>query len=312
MSNFIMLIGLPASGKSTWAKNNTDDNTVWLSSDNLRIELFNDVNCQGNNNDLFNIMNKRTRDLLISGKNVIYDATNISSKRRIALIKYLKKTKCKYICYYFSKSINDCIYLDEKRDRSVGVDIINKMYLNLQIPMYHEGWDEINIINSNTLKVDIDCDVNSYNDYIEKLLGQNYILRQSIDMPQDSKYHTLSLSRHMYYTYAYVKNRHGDRLLQLASMLHDIGKPYCKSFGLNDRYAHYYGHENISAQLAIYLLYNSGLKTEDCITICTYIQLHMRLLNSTDKGFDKFMNILNDNKLFDDLVLLRNADMSAH
>lgn len=307
-----MLIGLPASGKSTWAKNNTDDNTVWLSSDNLRAELFNDVNCQNNNNDLFNIMNKRTRDLLMSGKNVIYDATNISSKRRISLIKYLRKTKCKYICYYFSKSINDCIHLDEKRDRNVGADVINKMYLNLQIPMYHEGWDKINIINSNTLKLDINCDVNSYNDYVENLLGQNYILRQSIDMPQDNKFHTLSLSRHMYYTYNYIKNNNGDRLLQLASMLHDIGKPYCKSFGLNDRYAHYYGHENISAQLSMYLLCNSGLKIEDCVTVCTYIQLHMRLLNSTDKGIDKLRNTLNDDELFDNLVLLRNADISAH
>ena len=51
-----MLVGLPASGKSKWAKENINEKTIWLSSDNLREELFRNINCQDKNNELFEEM----------------------------------------------------------------------------------------------------------------------------------------------------------------------------------------------------------------------------------------------------------------
>lgn len=62
------LVGLPASGKSTWAKNMVDNDTILLSSDNLREELYGDINNQEHNGELFQEINKRVKNLLKQGK----------------------------------------------------------------------------------------------------------------------------------------------------------------------------------------------------------------------------------------------------
>lgn len=314
MSIFYMLVGLPASGKSKWAKENINEKTIWLSSDNLREELFGNINYQDKNNELFEEMNKRTRKLLKDGYNVIYDATNINSKRRMNLLRYLKKTGCKNICIYFSNNYRNCILNDNSRERKVGREVITKMYKNLQVPMYHEGWDDIHIFannscsNSNKLG---ELKIDNYNDYVENIM-KNTTCLECIDMPQDNPYHTLSVSRHMYYVYSYIKNtKPSNKHLLIASMLHDIGKPFCKVFRENDKYAHYYGHENVSSQLAIELLKDNDFTDNQVIKIVTYIQLHMRLLNCDENGYRKLRDILNNNEVYEGLVLLRNADISS-
>ena len=108
------LVGLPASGKSTWAKNMVDNDTILLSSDNLREELYGDINNQEHNGELFQEINKRVKNLLKQGKDVIYDATNISSKRRISFLKELKKIDCYKQCIYFNTNFEMCIDRDKK------------------------------------------------------------------------------------------------------------------------------------------------------------------------------------------------------
>ena len=56
MARLIMLIGLPGSGKSTYAKQYLADhieNTMWCSSDTIRKELYGDENIQGNPKTVF-------------------------------------------------------------------------------------------------------------------------------------------------------------------------------------------------------------------------------------------------------------------
>ena len=76
------LVGIPGSGKSTWGENfaKTICNTVYISSDQLRIEMYNNVNDIEHTGLVFEEMKKRTKENLKNGKNVVYDATNISSK----------------------------------------------------------------------------------------------------------------------------------------------------------------------------------------------------------------------------------------
>lgn len=89
MQTFTMYIGLSGSGKSTLAENQLIYKTTelnrkvaYLSSDEIRKELFGDENDQSHNVKVFEEMFKRTRRALIEGEDVIYDATNLSSKRR--------------------------------------------------------------------------------------------------------------------------------------------------------------------------------------------------------------------------------------
>lgn len=84
---FVMMVGLPASGKSTYAKELAEEmKAVICSSDAIRKELYDDENSQNNNEEVFKLLHSRIKECLREGKNVIYDATNINSKRRRAFL----------------------------------------------------------------------------------------------------------------------------------------------------------------------------------------------------------------------------------
>ena len=86
-----MLVGLPASGKSTYAKEKAEkERAVVCSSDVIRKELYGDENVQGDGNEVFNILHERVKELLSQGWDVIYDATNVKSKRRRAFLREIK------------------------------------------------------------------------------------------------------------------------------------------------------------------------------------------------------------------------------
>ena len=90
-SIFTMLVGLPGSGKSTYAAEQHEKyGTHVCSSDAIRAELG-DVNDQSNNEKVFQILHRRIKDYLRNGESVIYDATNIKSKRRRAFMAELKE-----------------------------------------------------------------------------------------------------------------------------------------------------------------------------------------------------------------------------
>ena len=82
MLKFIMLVGIPAVGKDTWANEyvKKNPNTVIHSSDDIREELYGDAANQSSPAQVFDLMRSRTLADLRAGKNVIYNATNIKYK----------------------------------------------------------------------------------------------------------------------------------------------------------------------------------------------------------------------------------------
>lgn len=309
------LVGLPASGKSTWAKENINENTVWISSDNIRKELYGSESNQDNHTEVFDIMNKRTREALKSGLNVIYDATNINSRRRKGFICQFKNAR--KVCVYFATDLNDVVSRNYKRYRKVPFEVIDKMYKSLQMPMYHEGWDNIQIIrevimrcNRRILKPKVDyfnLDIEGY----KMILGR--IDYKNIDLAQDNSYHSFSVSRHMYYAYDYIKTITEDRNIIIAALLHDVGKAYCKNFKTEDsRYANFIGHENVSAQLVVNYLFDCGFGNREIIDIATLVQLHMRFIGieGSQKSIDKLQEKIGVG-LYNRLKLLHEADLQA-
>lgn len=72
---FIMMVGLVGSGKSTYAKQLSDDiNAIICNSDAIREELFGNENIQNQNEEVFRVLHKRIKNNLKNGKNTIYDS----------------------------------------------------------------------------------------------------------------------------------------------------------------------------------------------------------------------------------------------
>lgn len=80
------------------------------------------------------------------GKNVCFDATNIHSKDRIALLDKIKSINCEKIAICMLPPFNTCVNRNANRDREVPYNIISKMNSNLEIPTKEEGFDFIEFI----------------------------------------------------------------------------------------------------------------------------------------------------------------------
>ena len=106
------MVGLPGSGKSTYAKTLTLDGKPYIihSSDKLREELYGDAAIQGDNNKLFAELHKRIKEDLRHGENVVYDATNIKKKNRIAFLRELEDIPCHKDCIVMATEYKACVY----------------------------------------------------------------------------------------------------------------------------------------------------------------------------------------------------------
>lgn len=236
--SLILLVGIPGSGKTTYAEKYIEENpnTVHLSSDKIRKELWGDEATQGDNNEVFSLMQSRAIDALNNGQSVVYDATNVTRKDRSYIITLCPKF-AKIECHIIWAPIETCIERDATRERTVGKEVIDRMLKKFQSPYYDENIHEIKVI------------WNTPNDFIPSVYVDNLI--NAADIPHDNPHHTLNIKEHCNEAYHYaIKNGFPSYLLA-AAKYHDIGKPYVKAFvdgkGNPSEHAHYYQHQCISA-----------------------------------------------------------------
>lgn len=316
MAKFTMLIGIAGSGKSHYAKSFSNGRV--LSSDGIRQAVLGDRQDQKHNGLIFDIMNRQTKLLLEEGHDVYYDATNISSKRRMALLKTLPEGTEK-VAYFFACPLELAIERDKVRDASqkVGEEAITRMYKSLDVPMVYEGFDRIEYVKVEKydtsriyhggykeLSTSVDCTLTSYKRYCESFLSGE--LKKCIDYAQDNPHHTFSVSKHMYHTMEKFRDGDNDRLT-MAAALHDCGKPLCKDYK-DDGYACFYGHDKVSAQMAVRFMIESLYMVDDIAYVSTLINLHMRM--HQEGGKDKLLKLVGED-MYKELELLHEADSTA-
>ncbi|MBS1991489.1 MAG: ATP-binding protein [Cyanobacteria bacterium SZAS LIN-3] len=78
----VLLIGLPASGKSTIAEAFEKAGWVRLNKDAIRKELYGDESVAGNLKEVSGVFYKRLEAALKAGRNVLVDNTNVSNLHR--------------------------------------------------------------------------------------------------------------------------------------------------------------------------------------------------------------------------------------
>lgn len=300
-----ILIGLPASGKSSYCKNRVKENNniVVISSDAIREEVFGDINDQSHNQEVFNIVFKRTKEALLNNKEVILDATNLSRKRRINFIKQMPKTYFRAIV--FAVPFEICCERNASRDRTVPQNVMDRMYKNFEPPFYSEGFNDIKIIKNTNTTINIDN-----------------ILEENIKCSHDNPHHQHSCGEHCLMAERYIidninkfefSNLHDYELVKAAARYHDVSKYKCKVFcnfkGEPSEYAHYYNHENVSAY--DYLCYEkSSYKDEDLIFVANLINNHM-IFFSDEVAIKKRKNIYGE-RFWKLLSILHEADLASH
>ncbi|PWM20004.1 MAG: hypothetical protein DBX97_04235 [Collinsella tanakaei] len=310
MSELVMLVGLPASGKTTYAEGLKAKGFHIHSSDKIRKELYGDVNVQDKNVEVFSELHKRIKNDLQNGISCVYDATNMSMKRRIAFLGEIKKYDCKKICVLFVVPIEVCKERNQNRERKVPEDVFDKMLKQFQCPYYYEDWDEIKI--------------NWYD-------GKVKPVKVDWDMSQDNSHHTLTVGDHMRMAMGYIFGKYPKNYrIAIAAGLHDIGKFYTKKFidskGNPSEEAHYYGHENYGAYMFL-INQNSAVsngdyecaKTDELeqknnLYIACLINWHMRphtAWKESEKARERDHKLVGE-RMYQDIMLLHEADLAAH
>lgn len=304
-----MLIGLPASGKSSYVKKELGHCRAH-SSDDIREEFLKDVNSQENNNLVFEVLHNRVKNDLVMGYDTVYDATNISYKRRMTFLQQLKKINFNKVALLFATPYEKCLEQNRMRDRVVPEHVIKRMYLNFDIPAYFEGWDDIEII-WNLEGTEIDEDL------MDKLKGFN----------QENSHHKLTLGNHCIECSEnikkYFKSNNASILdssqnlcLYTAGYYHDIGKIFTKSFkngkGEVTTDAHYLQHHHVSAYESLFRTEHHWFAKDEILDISQLIRWHMYPYNIKEEKTKNKLIKLVGKEFYDRLMILHEADKLAH
>ncbi len=129
MAKVTVLRGLPASGKSTWAKEFVKENDNWIivNKDQLRIMLFNGMFKEGiTEKVVLSVRNSIIKDALKNNINVIIDDTNFKAYH-IKTIKNIAQGHQVEV-KDFKVDLETCIARDSRRAKSVGEGVIRDMY----------------------------------------------------------------------------------------------------------------------------------------------------------------------------------------
>lgn len=310
MGTLNILIGLPGSGKTSYAKKQMiNSNTIYLSSDDIRVEMFG-FEDQTHNSEVFNEMNDRTYMALNKGYNVIYDATNLSRKRREQLIKKAKNEGNEVNAYLFCTPIN--IILERnliRQERHLPYDKLIQMIQSIECPMYYEGFNNIYLI-----------DGGMYNDVYD----YNFLIKECKDYEQENPYHLETLEQHIVSATKIaeelgeeIKLKIDAEILRQAARYHDFGKIYTKQFNEKKGYYVYYGHEKVSTYLYLchirkqYFVdeYGRVRLSDRHYQTASLILNHMEWYRNDNMS--KIKERFNDDNLFMLLQLLHIADKSS-
>ena len=170
MSTLYVLVGIPASGKSTVSKELEKNGVPAISTDKIREEIFGDENLQytpewlkehgytGSDDHeersafahiiIFDLFYDKINELLKSGSDVTADATNYTKKIRKLLLDSCKKNADRVIALVLATPVEVCIERNAKRERTVRQDSFMKMINNYEEPILEEGFTDIKYIYS--------------------------------------------------------------------------------------------------------------------------------------------------------------------
>lgn len=296
-----VLIGVAGVGKSTYIQKVKTEKSLVLSSDELRIELFGDLEA-GNAPEaipvVFKTLHERMKEALLSKQydTIFYDATNLNRKLRKGFYEQFKKY-AEIEAIVLVKPL--ATILEQNAQRSgfakVPESVIRRMYESLQVPRISVDCDKIEVIG----------DFEDFAEEISMIKG----------MKHDSPYHAEDVDTHIQMTIDGAKAQEPsthytkDEIVALAE-LHDLGKGITKKPSQSRGVAHDYfvevhgshsmfdNHANVGAMYAL-VKFKEELNKSN-LKIIEAIYQHMNAHN----GFSEKM--IKKHKLDNSLLVLSN------
>jgi predicted kinase len=140
----ILLIGLPGSGKSTWAER---QGITPLSSDLMRLLLSGDEQNQSIHKHVFQSIRYLLRQRIRLGCQENYiDATNLTPWERKPYAEIARRHGCRLEAVWFDVPLEVCKRRNGKRGRVVPDEVLDAMAARLQPPSRAEGFSRIRIV----------------------------------------------------------------------------------------------------------------------------------------------------------------------
>lgn len=307
----IMLVGIPASGKSTKSTLYRKLGYEILSSDDIRNEILQGVELEAlplNQRTIlhgktFETVRRRASEALKRGQSVVVDATNLSRKRRISFLECFRRIPCTKKCLLFLTPVDVCMERNRKRTGNARVpdEAMYRMLCNFECPNYWEGWDEI-------LPVAYE---EQYTFPFEQIKGFH----------QNNSHHALTLDAHLEKTAQYCRDNNFAPSVRKVAGYHDIGKLYTKQYqnsrGEITKEAHYLGHDNFGAYLYITEMCcgkeMSPLAFQNILYETSLINCHMYPMFRWKDGIPTQKDLdLFGSEFLSDLMALHRADRAAH
>ena len=150
LPKFIMLMGIPGSGKSTWARQyvqRCDASFLIISSDDVRKSLTGSVDDQSRNAEVWEVVLAKCQASLKAGRNVILDGTNTNTVKRRRFVSELPPCIRSLKMFSINKTVAKTRI---EKDLAVGVerssvpdsviDRIYRQYTEAVSLIHDEGW----------------------------------------------------------------------------------------------------------------------------------------------------------------------------
>lgn len=148
MLTLTMVKGLPASGKSTWAKDvvvKSNGQVKRINKDDLRAMIDAGSWSKRNEQHILKVRDKLIVYYMSNGFSVVVDDTNLHPKHEQALQELAEGFNAAFEVKFFDTPVGECIKRDLGRPNSVGQKVIMQMYNQFLRPepeVYHPPEDK--------------------------------------------------------------------------------------------------------------------------------------------------------------------------
>jgi len=160
MPKCIILVGVPASGKSTWHRNRYGEHPMPVASTDKIIEevassygMTYDEGFKGLIQFAEIIMWRQITSCLMGGRNFIIDRTNLTAKSRAKFIQKLKLHRYEIEAVVFPEVGSEALPKEEWKRRlssrpgkTIPQEALDRMIDSYEIPLMSEGFDKITML----------------------------------------------------------------------------------------------------------------------------------------------------------------------